>query len=162
MILTVSAPPRHSVRPGLVIGYAREGGSCSSTLRPPSPCSTSKRRWARSPIQSSTNLTSGTSCALGLWPLQSYERFTGSFHVRRHPIPFKCVIRPRSEAKMKLVRDAMAGLHFLQYCAPLLEKPHSRISWRFSCLLSLEPCVLYLERQCYFSDTESRVNKRAW
>jgi hypothetical protein len=54
---------------------------------------------------------------------------------------------------MKLVRDAMAGLHFLQCCTPLLKKLHSHISWWFLCFLSLEPCVLYLERQCYFSDT---------
>ena len=41
-----------------------------------------------------------------------YSKFADLLHVcclRRHCLPFKCVVRPRSEARMKVVRDAVAS-----------------------------------------------------
>ena len=51
--------------------------------------------------------------SFGVSVKMSFRVFTDLLRVcclRREPLPFKCVIKPRSAAKVKVIRDAMAGL----------------------------------------------------
>ena len=107
-----------------LIGCVQEDGSlsgdCSLASLALSPYSTLERRWVKSLNLSSANRMSGKSCFFSVSTVTVWGCHLPICYASKDTEPFKCAIKPRSEAKLKLIRDVTAGFDQEKRCTLLL------------------------------------------